>query len=322
MRGYKMVMITDQAGIERFHISKEEDALINRIKDKIYQEDSQVLGIVWGGVGSGKSLKAQYWGYAIDPTLEISRVCFNIDEFIEAVTTSKKKVIICDEGISLFFSRASMTKEGRLMGELMAQIRQKNLCILICVPELTSIDWLVVKQANFVAYVWETVELVEGKKVTYKGNVAVYPEISGANFKSKIYQYLKLKRRNIYAKIRKPEPAFHIKGNPIGPTRKQPWYPVGEEAYRAKKEAILDKYKSKVEGVGIKKTELRQKLNLVRKEIKKSEEKEIIARAVSSGLKRKDIAIMLGCNPSTVNRKMLEYNISRAFNEDMGEFDY
>lgn len=240
-----MVMVKDNEGIERFSLSSDMYNLVLQIKKKIHEDDSQFLSVIWGDVGCGKSVLAQHLGFAIDPTLSEDRICFTKQEFIDAVVKYRNKVIIADEGIALFFSRASMTKEGRLMSELMAQIRQKNLCILICVPEVLSLDWLILKSTDLVMYVWENKQVINGRHVTMKGNAALFPEIAGYPFRTRIIHYLKTKKRNPYAKIGRPTPWITHKGNPKGEGFKQPWYPVGEEIYRKKKESILDKYRVK-----------------------------------------------------------------------------
>jgi len=269
------MMIKDPKGIERFSLSTRLYETIERIKVKIHKEDSMVLGILWGGVGGGKSVKTQHIGYAINPKLDINKVAFDSDEFIEVVLNSRKEVVIGDEGIALFFSRASMTKRGRLMAELMAQCRQKNLCIIICVPELLSIDYLILQAANFVAYVWESKKVINGRPVTIKGNLALYPAIVGADYKMKIIHYLRTKKRNPHAKIFRPEPYLTEAGNPIGKTFKKVWYPVGEEAYREKKESILQKYR-------------RDKL---KKETQKGKvDKDLVFKQFKRGLTNKEIA--------------------------------
>ena len=242
-----MVMITDKNGVERFSLSTRLFKVVERIQEKIHKEDSMVLGILWGGVGSGKSVKAQHIGYAINKPkeLDINKVAFDKDEFIEAVLDSRKEVVIGDEGIALFFSRGSMTKGGRLMAELMAQCRQKNLCMIICVPELLSIDYLILESANFVGYVWESKKEINGKPVSIKGNLALYPAIVGNDYKMKVVHYLRTKKRNPHAKIFRPNPYLTEPGNPIGKTFKEVWYPVGEKDYRIKKESILQKYRKK-----------------------------------------------------------------------------
>lgn len=268
-----MVMIKDLEGKERYSVSTDLFALINRLKVKINDEDSMVLGIVFGDVGSGKSVRTMHIGHAVDPTIDVDRVCFDKDEFIRAVIKHRKKVIIGDEGISLFFSRASMTKEGRLMSELMAQCRQKNLCILICVPEILSVDWLVLNAANFIAYVWESTKMINGRRVTVKGNTAFYPNIPGNPYKDRMIKYLKGKRATRLKNFKRPDPWLVEAGNPIGETFKNPWYPIGEEKYRLKKESILSKYtKPKEEEKPKVRTQTVHK-NLVMKMIKKALDK-------------------------------------------------
>jgi len=240
-----MVMIKDNEGIERYSLSDKEFRFAERIRRKINNDDSQMLGVFYGAVGSGKSLKAQHIGFAIDPTLNNSVVCFTKDEFIHAVLNNQKKVIIADEGISMFFSRAAMTKDARVMMELMDQIRQQNLCLFICVPKLLSIDWLVLESLNFVAYVWESRKLEGKKKLTVKGNTAYYLGGGSNNHKMKLIQYLKIKRRNPIKSIRRPIPTFTVPGGRIGEGYKPAWYPVNETDYKNKKNSVLDKYRNK-----------------------------------------------------------------------------
>lgn len=268
-----MVMVKDETGVERFSMPEEHYKLAMRCRQKIQKEDAMVLGIIWGGVGCGKSVWAQHFGYTIDPTLDVSRVCFDKDEFVDAVLGAKKQVIIADEGIAIFFSRAAMTKESRLVQELMAQIRQKNLCVLICVPNLLSIDSLMLEAANFGAYVWESRETIAGKAKTLKGNAALYPRLPSHNYLSKIIHYLKSKRRG--RPLKKVQPVYYVKGNPIGDEYKKPWYPVGEKAYRAKKEAILDKYRAPMEKkVEMKKTKQTLRMEFRRKAIYDAKKKD------------------------------------------------
>ena len=238
-----MVMIKDENGIDRFSLSQDVYNLTQVIKNKINNDDSQFLAIISGGVGSGKSLFAQWIGYAIDPTISADRICFSKKEFIDAVLKYKQKVIIADEGISIFFSRASMTKEGRLVSELMAQIRQKNLCILICVPEILTMDWTVIKATNMAVHVWESKKKINNRLVTIKGNAAIYPDIPGHLFKTKIINYVRKKRNNPFAKVYRPNPWCTQPGTPKGEGFKEPWYPIGEEVYRQKKEDVLQKYR-------------------------------------------------------------------------------
>lgn len=280
-----MVMIKDSKGDERFSMSQELYDICHRFKEKMLKDDSMVLGIFWGSPGCGKSIAAQHWGYVVDSTLEgkDERVCFDKDEFIKAIIANKQKVVVGDEGISLFFRRNSMTKEGRLMSELMDQIRQKNLCVFICVPKLLTIDSTVLELANFVAYVWETRETSAKGTRTIKGNVAFYPQTKGVPYKTIIVEYLKKKARSPLKKMVRPKPLHFEPGNPVGKV----WYPAGKEKYLEKKDSILKKYEE-----GEKKIKEKRIHRL---------DWEVIDPMIREGVKQAEIARKMNCTRSMIN---------------------
>jgi len=155
------------------------------------------------------------------------------------------------------------------------------------VPELLSIDWLILQAANFVGYVWESKKVINGRPITIKGNLALYPAIVGADYKMKIIHYLRTKKRNPHAKIFKPTPFFTEAGNPIGKTFKKVWYPVGEEAYRKKKESILRKYRGK---------------ELDKKPVRTTKiDFNLMDILIEKGYKRQDIADKCQCSIPTVD---------------------
>jgi len=180
------MMIKDLKGVERFSLSTRLYNTTKRIREKMHKEDSMVLGILWGGVGGGKSVKAQHIGYAIDSKLDINKVAFDKDEFIEAILNSRKEVVI-----------------------------------------------------------------------------------------------------DPHAKIFKPTPFFTEAGNPIGKTFKKVWYPVGEEAYRKKKESILRKYRGK---------------ELDKKPVRTTKiDFNLMDILIEKGYKRQDIADKCQCSIPTVD---------------------
>lgn len=243
-------MVKDKNGKEVFNLAPNELKIVDRIRTIITEEDDEVWGIFYGARGSGKSLKAQRMAYAIDPSLDIEHVCFNKEEFIPIVIKSKRRAVIGDEGISLFQSRQVMTKEGRLISELSDQIRQNNLFIPICIPSLVDLDKSILFNENmkFVCKVWKTKSKTKDGFKVVKGNAAYYLNLPNDNRVQKLINYEFFKNK----KGRKaPRPNFHftVKGDTIK-EGKFVYYPVGEAAYRKKKEAVLDKYK-----VGVKKEE-------------------------------------------------------------------
>jgi len=239
-----MVIIKDKKGKDLFAISKKLHRFAMRVHKKINEDDQEFWCLFQGDTGTGKSLAAQRFGYVVDPTLCVNRVCFDVKEFVKAIIDAPKhSCVIADEGVSIFFSRASMTKEGRLVAELSAQIRQKNLLIIICVPEALSMDWLILNKLNLLVNVWESRDKdAKGITRTVKGNMSFYPNFPSKPLIKFLLRYLRLKRHNPSAKVRKVNAYFREKGNMIYPNSKPAIYPVGEKAYREKKESVLKKY--------------------------------------------------------------------------------
>ena len=242
------VPILDANGNKLFSFRPQFYKFLQRCKTKINTEDTQVLGILWGGVGCGKSVLAQKIAYTITNKLSLDKIAFSKNEFIQAVLVSEREVIIADEGIAIFFGRGAMTKEGRLMAELMAQIRVKNLFVLICVPDILSIDAMVLAQANFIAHVYESREIHNNKLRIIKGNVNVYPDMAHYSFKDNIIRWLKLKRSNPMYREKKPPFYCRQKGDIYHKDQKDGgFYAVDKDAYITKKLSVFDKYKKEIE---------------------------------------------------------------------------
>lgn len=234
-------MIKDRKGVDRFSVPTPLYDFCMRAREKIQTEDEQVLGIVVGDVGCGKSLLAMRVSYIIDPTLDINKVCFTKDEFIKACLKSRKQAVIGDEAVSMFFNRATMTKESRLITEFMNQIRQRNLFLILCIPDLESIDKNIVKAADFVAKVKAYPAKKGTRLIPTKGNARFW--IKGKSNKViNLYNAIKRMQSFSYKRTKIPKCNFRVKGDFVGDTFKKPWYPVDEKLYRQKKESVIQKY--------------------------------------------------------------------------------
>jgi len=220
--------------------SKEEKKLIESIKNVISEDgDGTVLGVFWGGRGSGKSMKVQELGIKIDPNLNVTNITFDANEFNKAIITKENSVIIGDEGSAIAFSRAAMTKENREINAVMDQCRTKRHCVFICIPALLRIDSAILEEANFVAYIWESVTDYQGEKVKTRGNTAYY--LAKTEDKDKIIKYLKKKKTGAKHNL-KPRSSFSVMGDRVGKQFTPKDYPVGSKAYRLKKNRVLEKY--------------------------------------------------------------------------------
>lgn len=110
-------------------------AINKKIIPDITKKDKDKVYIVDGAEGSGKSTFAMQFGKAIDPTLDLSRVCMTPDEFTKAVLKAKKgQVVIYDEAFTGLSSRQSWSEVNKLIASLMMEMRQKNLVVIIVMP--------------------------------------------------------------------------------------------------------------------------------------------------------------------------------------------
>lgn len=76
----------------------------------------------------------------VDPELNLKKICFKPLQFIEAVELGKKSAIHLDEGNLILFSREAMSGGNKDMVKVLALMRQRNLCVGICVPNFWTLD--------------------------------------------------------------------------------------------------------------------------------------------------------------------------------------
>lgn len=242
------VSFPDRKGNPGFDIDQQILNMLLLIRRKTFERDSETVIVMYGDVGCGKSLLAMRWAYVIDQTINLKRVCFDPEEFVEAVTTSKKQVVIGDEAIGMFFSRQAMTGVNKDLIELMNQARQRNLVMIFCIPDLTLLDQFILSKAKLIVRVWESnKQRKKGHKVAhYKGHHELYTDFPEYPAKTNLYRYLKGKKANPNAKLIKPKPFLKIEGTLLNPKKKiKVFYPVSEKGYRAKKDKVLQDFKSR-----------------------------------------------------------------------------
>lgn len=111
------------------------------IAKRYVAKDWDMVGIVTGIEGVGKSVLAQQVGAYWDPSLCVDRICFTADEFRDCVIKAKKQqCIILDEAHGSLSSRSAMSKINKTLVSMMAEIRQKQLYILMVLPSFWELD--------------------------------------------------------------------------------------------------------------------------------------------------------------------------------------
>jgi len=112
-----------------------------KVKPALQKKDKDYIICIDGNEGSGKSWFGFQIGKYIDPSLGLSRVVFNAEQFRQAVFKAKKgQVVIYDEAFTGLSSRASLSGINRALVSLMMQMRQKNLCIILILPTFFLLD--------------------------------------------------------------------------------------------------------------------------------------------------------------------------------------
>ena len=107
--------------------------LIKKYEDRVYLVD--------GRERSGKSVFTFQQAKYIDPTFNLSRVCFTPDEFLKAIRTAEKgQVIVFDEAFRGLSSKASQSKVNKKIVQAMMEMGQRNLVIFIVLPTIFLLE--------------------------------------------------------------------------------------------------------------------------------------------------------------------------------------
>lgn len=105
------------------------------------KDDYDHVTLVCGLEGLGKSTIAIKMCAIISPSLHMTQICFNPDKFIQAIIDAQPgESIIIDEGALFLFSRESISKGNRNIVKLLSIVRQKNIHLVICIPDFWSVD--------------------------------------------------------------------------------------------------------------------------------------------------------------------------------------
>ena len=109
--------------------------LDSKVIPALNKKDEDYVLIVDGGERKGKSVFSQQIGGYVDPTLCLNRICFNANEFREAIIKANKgQCIIYDEAFRGLSSKGTLSEVNKILVSLMMEMGQKNLFIIINLP--------------------------------------------------------------------------------------------------------------------------------------------------------------------------------------------
>lgn len=196
----------------------------------IIKKDWDMVIIIDGAEGSGKSVLTQQVATYCDPTLNLDRIVFTPNEFRKAIIKAKKyQAVVYDEAYTGLSARATMSMINRALVSMLAEIRQKNLFVFVVMPTFFDLD-------KYVA-LWRSRALIN-----------VY---TGDNFERGFFKFFnKTKKKDLYINGKKYYNYNKPEANFIG--RFPNHYTVNEKAYKKKKRNSLIDREKKAEEAQIK----------------------------------------------------------------------
>lgn len=139
--------------------------LIKSWRYRIVRINRNLLMIIVGPTGSGKSYCALVIAKMIDPTFKVKeRVVFNVEDFMKLLNSGKLKrgsVIVWDEAGVGLPAREWYTISNKAINYVLQTFRHMNLCVIFTTPTFEYID----KQTRVLFHVLiETVKIMYDKK--------------------------------------------------------------------------------------------------------------------------------------------------------------
>lgn len=252
------------------------------------RKDWDMIFIVDGYEGSGKSVMAQQLAKYCDPYMTLNNITFNPKQFKEGIKNAKQYTsIIYDEAYGGLSSKSALNHVNKSIVKMLTEIRQKNLFVFIVLPTFFDI-------VKYVA-LWRTRALIH-----------VY---SGEDFKRGYFAFYNIeKKKDLYINGKKFYSYSRPKPNFIG--RFTDHYIVEKEDYKKKKieSTILEDEND---------DSFVYKLKTISREIKQE-----IANTLYNeklGLTQQQIADILNVTYMTIYNYRKKYGINEEDNKDLLE---
>lgn len=191
------------------------DFVQSRVSHKVSHRRSDLFIIVDGPVGSGKSTLSFQCAKWFDPTFDLSRVVFSVEDFLRVLIEAKPgQSVVFDEAI-IVNSRSALTEFNKMIIIAMTQIRSKGLYIFFNIPSLFDLDRnLVLNRCHLLLHCFQDRFGDRGKYIVFdrdklkllylKGKKLYTYGYPKANFTGKFTEYFFLDREE-YEKKKQSE---------------------------------------------------------------------------------------------------------------------
>jgi hypothetical protein len=130
----------------------------DNLKDgKLQKQDEDRVYITDGRERAGKSLFTLQQAKYLDPTFDISRVCFTPEEFLFQIRNAPAgSAIVFDEAFRGLSSKASQSKVNKTIVQAMMEMGQKNLIVFIVLPTFFLLEmYAAVLRANVLFHIYK-----------------------------------------------------------------------------------------------------------------------------------------------------------------------
>jgi hypothetical protein len=190
------------------------DFIIPKVAHKVAHRRSDMFIIIDGPVGSGKTTLSFQCAKYFDPTFDLSRVVFSVDDFLTALINALPgQAVVFDEAI-IVNSRSALTEFNKKVIIAMTQIRSKGLYIFFNIPSVFDLDRnLVLNRCHLLLHCYQdffgdrgkfTVFDHEKMKTLYLKGKRLYSYMfPKANFVARFTEYFFLNRKEYEDKKQK-----------------------------------------------------------------------------------------------------------------------
>lgn len=108
---------------------------------EVVKKNWDMIFVVDGYEGSGKTVLAQQCAVTVDPTFDIDRLVFNPDDFKDAINDAKQyQAVIYDEAYGGLSSKSAMSLVNKSIVQMLTVIRSRNLFVFIVLPTFFDLD--------------------------------------------------------------------------------------------------------------------------------------------------------------------------------------
>jgi hypothetical protein len=206
------------------------DFIRPRVSHKIPHRRSDMFIIIDGPVGSGKTTLSFQCAKYFDPTFNLSRVVFSVDDFLTTlIEASPGQAVVFDEAI-IVNSRSALTEFNKKVIIAMTQIRSKGLYIFFNIPSVFDLDRnLVLNRCHLLLHCYQdhfgdrgkfcVFDHDKMKMLYFKGKKLYSYGFPKANFVARFTEYFYLNRLD-YEDKKQSELAKQAKGKKTDKFRK------------------------------------------------------------------------------------------------------